>query len=54
MDSRGAAKIIKSNKQQDKGHSNLYILSRSGHQMAIDNPYELASIIISDVRGTNQ
>jgi hypothetical protein len=42
MDSRGAARIIMQNKFFSEGSSNLYLLPNSGHQMAIDNPVELA------------
>ncbi len=35
------------------GKSNLYILEDSGHQMAIDNPVQLAKLIIDDIAGVS-
>ena len=54
MDSRGATKIILNNKFFKAGASNLYILKKSGHQMAIDQPIQLAKIIIEDVLGISK
>ena len=51
MDTRGSVRIVKRNQFFHEGKSNLYILRKCGHQMAIDNPTGLVKLIIDDVTG---
>lgn len=48
----GSHDVINANQYKSTGESQLHVVAKAGHDLASDNPDELAKLIIGDLNGT--
>ena len=51
VSAEGCQDVLMSNKFRESGQSQMHVVTKSDHNLAIDNPAELARLIIGDLTG---